>query len=95
MWVALPPFVIFKGKTMNQELANGEVPGTVYGVSENGWMTQQLSYNHSNGNCIPINVFSEEFFSCLESTLNVQRSKRNLATFVYLNCLLEDVHIHT
>ena len=40
--VALPPFVIFKRKTMNQELANGEVPGTLYGVSENGWMTQQL-----------------------------------------------------
>jgi len=31
--VALPPFVIFKRKTMNQELANGEVPGTLYGVS--------------------------------------------------------------
>jgi len=27
---------------MNQELANGEVPGTLYGVSENGWITQQL-----------------------------------------------------
>ena len=39
---ALPPFVIFKRKTMNQELANGEVPGTLYGVSENGWITQQL-----------------------------------------------------
>ena len=40
--VALPPFVIFKRKTMNQELANGEVPGTLYGVYENGWITQQL-----------------------------------------------------
>ena len=40
--VALPPFVIFKRKTMNQELANGEGPGTPYGVSENGWITQQL-----------------------------------------------------
>ena len=39
---ALPPFVIFKRKMMNQELANGEVPGTLYGVSENGWITQQL-----------------------------------------------------
>ena len=40
--VSLPPFVIFKRKTMNQELAIGEVPGTLYGVSENGWITQQL-----------------------------------------------------
>ena len=35
---AVPPFV----KTMNQELTNGEVPGTLYGVSENSWDTQQL-----------------------------------------------------
>ena len=27
---------------MNQELAIGEVPGTLYGVSENGWITQKL-----------------------------------------------------
>ena len=27
---------------MNQELLNGEVLGTLYGVSENGWITQQL-----------------------------------------------------
>ena len=39
---ALPPVVIFKRKTLNQELANGEVSGTLYGVSENGWITQQL-----------------------------------------------------
>ena len=40
--VSLPPFVIFKRKTMNQELAIGEIPGTLYGVSENGWITQKL-----------------------------------------------------
>ena len=40
--VSLPPFVIFKRKTMNQEFAIGEVPGTLYGVSENGWITQKL-----------------------------------------------------
>ena len=27
---------------MNQELASGEVPGTLYGLSENGWMTRKL-----------------------------------------------------
>ena len=38
---AVPPFVIFKRKTIIQ-LANGEVPGTLYGLSKNGWFTQQL-----------------------------------------------------
>ena len=32
--VAMPPFVIFKRKTMNQELTIGEIPGTLYGCSE-------------------------------------------------------------
>lgn len=27
---------------MNQDLAYREVPGTVYGLSENGWMTRTL-----------------------------------------------------
>ena len=30
---ALPPFVVFDRKTLNQELTKGEVPGTVYGLS--------------------------------------------------------------
>ena len=40
--ITMPPFVIFKRKTVNQELASGEVPGTLYGLSENGWMTRKL-----------------------------------------------------
>ncbi len=35
----IPPMVIFARKTMNPELAVGEVPGTVYGMSAKGWMT--------------------------------------------------------
>ena len=35
----LPPFVIF---TFNRELCQGEVPGTLYGTSKNGWMDRNL-----------------------------------------------------
>ena len=39
---AIPPFVIFKRKSLNPELTNGEVPGTLYGLSDSGWMTREL-----------------------------------------------------
>ena len=39
---ALPPFVVFDRKTLNQELTKGEVPGTVYGLSASGWMDTEL-----------------------------------------------------
>ena len=39
---AIPPMVIFDRKTLNPELTNGEVPGTVYGLSSNGWMNREL-----------------------------------------------------
>ena len=39
---ALPPYVVFDRKTLNQELTCGEVPGTVYGLSSNGWMDTEL-----------------------------------------------------
>ena len=38
----LPPMVIWKGKRIRPELAEGEVRGTLYGLSENGWMDQGL-----------------------------------------------------
>ena len=40
--VAMPPFVIFQRKTMNQEFTIGEIPGTLYGCSEKGWINQKL-----------------------------------------------------
>jgi len=40
--VAMPPFVIFQRKTMNRELTIGEIPGTLYGCSEKGWINQKL-----------------------------------------------------
>ena len=35
--------VVFTGKYFNSsQLSNGEVPGTLYGMSPNGWMDQEL-----------------------------------------------------
>ena len=39
---SLPPLVIFDRKTMRPELADGEVPGTTYGLSPNGWIDSEL-----------------------------------------------------
>ena len=38
----IPPMVIFSGKRFNKKLSEGEIPGTLYGMSENGWMDQEL-----------------------------------------------------
>jgi len=39
---AIPPMVEFTGKKINHMLSKGEVPGTLYGMSPNGWMDQEL-----------------------------------------------------
>ena len=38
----IPPFIIFNRKSLNQELTKGEIPGTLYGLSDSGWMTRDL-----------------------------------------------------
>lgn len=38
----IPPMVVFDHKTLNPELAVGEVPGTFYGLSDSGWMDSEL-----------------------------------------------------
>ncbi|XP_011402525.1 PREDICTED: tigger transposable element-derived protein 2-like [Amphimedon queenslandica] len=40
--VPLPPFVIFDRKTFNDQLMVGEIPGTLYGSSPNGWISREL-----------------------------------------------------
>ena len=37
-----PPLVIFDRKTLNPLMTIGEVPNTFYGLSSNGWITQDL-----------------------------------------------------
>lgn len=41
----LPPMIVWPRKTMPPSLAFGEVPGSVYGMSDSGWMSQLL-FNH-------------------------------------------------
>ncbi len=38
----IPPMVIWDRKTLAPELTIGELPGTIYGLSGNGWMDQEL-----------------------------------------------------
>ena len=42
---AIPPMVVFSGKKFNHELSKGEIPGTIYGTSDSGWMDQELFAN--------------------------------------------------
>lgn len=39
---ALPPLVIFARKALNPELTRGEVPGTMYGLTDSGWMDGEV-----------------------------------------------------
>ena len=41
---AIPPFIIFSRSTYHPHLSKGEVPGTMYGVTARGWMTQKLFF---------------------------------------------------
>ena len=38
----LPPMVIWDRKTLSPDLCDGEVPGTVYGLSDRGWIDMEL-----------------------------------------------------
>ena len=39
---AIPPFVIFDRQTLNPQLTKGEISGTSYGLSPNGWIDRKL-----------------------------------------------------
>ena len=41
----IPPMVIFAGNNFKHDLADGEVPGTLYEMSDSGWMDQELFAN--------------------------------------------------
>lgn len=38
----LPPMIIWSKKTMAPDMATGELPGTIYGFSDNGWTNSHL-----------------------------------------------------
>ena len=39
---AIPPLVIFEGKIFKEELAAGEIPGTMYALSKSGWIDSEI-----------------------------------------------------
>ncbi len=41
----IPPIVVFSGKRFNHELSVGDVPGTLNGTSDSGWMDSELFSN--------------------------------------------------
>ena len=42
---ALLPFVIFYHQSLNQGMRKGEVPGALYGLSQNEWINSELFYH--------------------------------------------------
>ena len=38
----IPPMVIFDRMTLNDSMTKGEVPGSIYGLSRNGWITRKI-----------------------------------------------------
>ena len=52
----MPPMVIFDRKCLKPDLTRGEVPGTIYGLSANGWIDSELFEEWFDGHflaCIP------------------------------------------
>ena len=41
----IPPMVMFKGERLIHKLNKGEVPGTLYELSDNGWIDQELFFH--------------------------------------------------
>ena len=37
----IPPLVIFDRKILKPDVADGEVPGTMYGLSSSGWIDSE------------------------------------------------------
>ena len=42
IYQAMPPFIIFDAKNLNMDWTENEVPGTTYGLGENGWIDMEL-----------------------------------------------------
>ena len=39
---AIPPLIIFDRLSLNKAMTKGEVPGSIYGLSHNGWITREI-----------------------------------------------------
>ena len=49
----MPPFVIFDRKTLNPAWTKGEIPGSVYGLSPNGWSDSELFQEWFSNHFLP------------------------------------------
>ena len=49
----IPPMVIFEGKRLNAEWTKGEVPNTLYGMSDKGWTDMELFKHWMTDHFIP------------------------------------------
>jgi len=49
----IPPMVIFEGKRLNPEWTKGEVPDTLYGMSDKGWTDMELFSHWMTSQFIP------------------------------------------
>ena len=63
----IPPMVIFDRMTLNDAMTRGEVPGTTYGLSHNGWITREIFCNWFEHFCVRFQA-SVPLSSCLMAT---------------------------
>ena len=89
---ALPPLVIFDRKTLKLDLTHGEVPGTMYGLSDSGWMDAEI---FSGGLLATfwfmLLLLDHCFFSWMDTLvtfhqyLSTKQQKSKLLSFVFLH----------
>ena len=82
--------VIFSGKRFNHELCKGEVPGTLYGMSDSGWMDQELFSNWFSNHFLKHAVSSRPILLLLDghsSHYTLELVKRAAEEEVIIFCL--------
>ena len=58
--------VVFSGKRFNHYLSDGEIPGTLYGMSDLGWMDRELFANWFSTHFLKHVVSSQPFLLLLD-----------------------------
>ncbi|XP_060878858.1 uncharacterized protein LOC132951141 [Metopolophium dirhodum] len=67
--IYLPPFIIFKGKAVQARWTSDKsYPGTLYAVSNNGWMEETLFYNW-------LNTMFVDYINALRKERNMEQQK--------------------
>ncbi|XP_046560004.1 MFS-type transporter clz9-like [Haliotis rubra] len=89
---ALPPFFMFKGQRMREELLEGSLPGTAGTVSETGWSNSQIFRNYISDHFLkysmpatkekPVLILFDGHRSHVSVALSEWARKRNLILFV-------------